>query len=420
MAITLGNSKTNNATGGNSFAVDKPDGNEGEVMVADILISSATYDLTPPSGWTKFPSTPVSTSTGTNSTNLRLFRYYKAVGASEPSSYTWQTVGGASVAWGGRIQNYIGVYTDAPLNVENSQSNADSANLTAPSIVTTVVNCLLIPCFAGGSKNAINVPSGFSERADFVWGNNSGRYEGCDKAQAAPGASGTIVAAWSAGTWTSVGSNAALVPGPITVTFQMSGGGVGGGEQSWAQGRGFQMSGGGIGGGTGRFYARSFQRQAKWFSNRLDGTLTIGTTRSLLRYPTDKLVNAFRDAVTTDGWDGIGIPTLLEISVSALHDVVTPAVLYELIALQESHSLDGEGKIQVQLLTEHGATPLHTYLVDLEKDRSRLRAPRVGRLKSMVIRLELPSDQLLNVEDLMYKEIVLPHAKRPRIGMKFA
>jgi hypothetical protein len=210
-------------------------------------------------------------------------------------------------------------------------------------------------------------------------------------------------------------------PVPLqSADFIGSGGGVGAGQMDSNVGVTARGSGGGIGGGTSRFYARSFQRQAKWFSNRLDGTLTIGTARSVLRYPTDKLVNAFRDAVTTDGWEGIGVPTLLEINISALHDVVTPAVLYELIALQESHSQDGEGKIQVQLLTEHGATPLHTYLVNLERDRSRLRAPRVGRLKSMVIRLEIPADQLLNVEDLIVKEILLPHVKRPRIGMKFA
>jgi hypothetical protein len=420
MAIALGNSTTKIQSGGSSFEMDTPSGvSSGDIMVADIIISSDSIVVTTPSGWTKFPSTPVKTATGYHSTALSLYRYWRAVGESEPSTHTWSIASGG-VHWGGRIQNYTGVYTDAPLNVENSQSNADSGNLTAPSVTTTVVNCLLVPCFAGGSANAINVPSGFSERADFVWGTSSGRYEGCDKSQAAAGATGTVVAAWSAGTWTSVGSNAALVPGPITATFQMSGGGIGGGEQAWAQGRGFQMSGGGIGGGTSRFYARSFQRQAKWFSNRLDGSLTIGTARSLLRYPSDKLVNAFRDAVTTDGWDGAGVPVLLEINISALHDVVTPAVLYELIALQESHSQDGEGKVEVQLLTEHGATPLHTYLVNLDKDRSRLRAPRVGRLKSMVIRLEIPADQLLNVEDLVMKEILLPHVKRPRIGMKFA
>lgn len=140
--------------------------------------------ITPPAGWTLIRRVDSTTVVGQAT-------YYRVIDGSEGASYTWTL--DTSVQNSGQMDLYR---SDAngvlSLDVENGQSNASSANVTAPSITTSVINTMLV--FGGGIAGAVTFtpPTGFTERTDV----NSGTI--AYKNQAASGATGAITATASA------------------------------------------------------------------------------------------------------------------------------------------------------------------------------------------------------------------------------
>lgn len=137
-------------------------------------------------------------------TNNKLAAFSR-IANSEPSSYTltWTTAGTAA----GAIFVASGTSVATLVDISGSQGNASNTSVTAPSVVTTTDDCLLV--FFGGVSGATattwTAPNGMEERADV--GSTGGApniaFTAAEQLLGAAGATGTRVA-----TVVSAGQNA--------------------------------------------------------------------------------------------------------------------------------------------------------------------------------------------------------------------
>lgn len=133
----------------------------GQLGIAAIWRGTNEAFTSVPSGWVEFSGSPFRL--GTTGDYVSLF--YKVLGGSEPSSYTW--------TWTTSVYTEIVALTIAdadpttPANQVAGQSNASSTTITCPAVTPSVANTLLL-CI-GGYDNDTSYTSntGMTERLDF-------------------------------------------------------------------------------------------------------------------------------------------------------------------------------------------------------------------------------------------------------------
>jgi hypothetical protein len=193
-----------------SIALQVPSGvHANHVMVAQVTArrdANPSMTITAPSGWTlvRSDSSPV---------GLRAQAIYvRVAGASEPSSYTWNSSQPASLAGG--IVAYANVNTTTPIDGSSGQYSATSAtSANAPSVTTTHETDLLLAFFAAfqteGTSNR-TLPSGMTRR----WVASSNAHDdaaSADQTLLTAGPSGTRMASFPTAA-PSIGALIALAP----------------------------------------------------------------------------------------------------------------------------------------------------------------------------------------------------------------
>jgi hypothetical protein len=157
--IALRSTKTGtNGVGSTSLVLTTPAGTQlGDVLIAHVVVNSASTVITAPSGWSLILITK-------SSSSVEEATFYKAASASEPASYTWTF--GASQPATGAMTSFIGVNTTSPIDASSGKYNGSTATTTFTQITTTVPNDMLL-AFAGVSGNTtVTPPSGFVEDYD--------------------------------------------------------------------------------------------------------------------------------------------------------------------------------------------------------------------------------------------------------------
>lgn len=181
----VGQAGSSDAT--NSLSIPVPTGTEeGDFLLAVVAGANDNADITASeSGWTVIQS-------NTNSSRLKTF--WRFAGASEPANYTFTRA--VSTGMLGSIHRVVGVDSTTPINV--SGTNFGSTNdPVAPSITTTVANCLKLCCCI--KNNGVNLtftpPANYTERTDQdangLLGAHTGDGTTATRPQAAAAASGT-------------------------------------------------------------------------------------------------------------------------------------------------------------------------------------------------------------------------------------
>ena len=108
---------------------------------------------------------------------------------------------------------YSGVSTSNPIDVSGGQTASSSANLTAPSVVTTVANAMLVGLYGMNGVRTLTQPAGMAERLEVANANGEKvTSEAADVVKATAGATGNKVAT-SASAGKNVGQLIALRPG---------------------------------------------------------------------------------------------------------------------------------------------------------------------------------------------------------------
>lgn len=137
---------------------------EGDFLLANVAVNGGNAAvITEPSGWTQILRTD-------NGSDISIISYYKIVGASEPSSYTW-SVDHQTTAEGG-ITRYTGVNTTNPINATSSNTGFGTVATTS-SLVTNSEYTEIVTLFAadiGKSANAgayFTTPTGMTEKYDI-------------------------------------------------------------------------------------------------------------------------------------------------------------------------------------------------------------------------------------------------------------
>lgn len=139
-----------------SRVVNKPTG----VAQNDVLLAVVTHDgaadVVTASGWSLLQYV--------SGSDIHAGIYYKIAGASEPSNYTFSTVG--SHAIGASIVAYRNVYLSAPIDGYSIQANAAGAAMPAPAVWSTSTQGRAV--FLGGITNnsAAAPPSSYTELVD--------------------------------------------------------------------------------------------------------------------------------------------------------------------------------------------------------------------------------------------------------------
>jgi hypothetical protein len=158
-AVISGTSVTgNNGGGATTLTINKPT----SLISGDLLLASITYDkganttISSPTGWTPIRAT-------NNGLNVGIATYYKFAGASEPSSYNW-TISPSRTAVGG-IVVYTGVEPINPIDT-TSDASGHSSSASAPSIITTEANEVIVAVFGIDDNRTFSTPTGFTEKFD--------------------------------------------------------------------------------------------------------------------------------------------------------------------------------------------------------------------------------------------------------------
>lgn len=169
------------------LAINKPDSvMPGDVMIAGVAVNGgAPATVTPPSGWNLILRTD-------NETNVSVLSYWKVVGTTEPSSYTW-TINSQTRAVGG-ITPYSGVDTTNPVDVASGASDRSTIAI-APAITTSVDDTEIITLFAYNAGvtngNHFEIPVGMNEKYDTTNTPFGPSLASHDMEQAVAGGSGT-------------------------------------------------------------------------------------------------------------------------------------------------------------------------------------------------------------------------------------
>lgn len=155
--------------------------------------------VTPPSGFTEAPDSPV-----VNSAPFNLHVFWKRATAGDTGTYSFTWSG---APWRSAVAvRYTGAITSGnPLDVTASAVKTTTADGSAPAVsdTTTGIDELLVWAGALFNEGTCSTPSGFTERADIGTGNGLGLAVD-DKAQAVAGGTGSITATFSVNGQTAV------------------------------------------------------------------------------------------------------------------------------------------------------------------------------------------------------------------------
>jgi len=138
----------------NDFVVNMPSVRpDGDLYIAQIVMNEDPTITTIPSGWTEienwYQAGP--------GQDVRLATYWK-IGSSELATYTWSSEW--SVLWVGAIHRISGFDLNNPIHKSNI-SRGESANPIAPSVTTTIDECLILRMFGADDNNTVtDWPSG--------------------------------------------------------------------------------------------------------------------------------------------------------------------------------------------------------------------------------------------------------------------
>ncbi|MFJ7566547.1 DUF6701 domain-containing protein [Herminiimonas sp. NPDC097707] len=150
--------------GGNVLTINKPVG----VLADDIMIASISVGLngivvTPPSGWILVRQVVRS---GTNSSTLQT--YYRVATGSDPASYSWTFSGGTHVGAVGGITAFSGADLVTPIANEAGAATNSATTHTAPSVITSKANSMLVTVHEYSSSGTWTPPGGMTEAVDIA------------------------------------------------------------------------------------------------------------------------------------------------------------------------------------------------------------------------------------------------------------
>src|SRR5574343_1803581 len=166
MAVTYNSTQEDGSTSTTSVVITKPTSTaEGDLLLAQIIISDNSLTITAPSGWTLINSISVSV-------NQKSSIYYKLATNSEGSNYTWSW--GSAVQAKGYISRFTGHLPSAPINTSNGTSDTSSSTtLTQSGITPTTENCMLV--FFTSNSNSRTVSNYAIATSNPTW---TERYDG--------------------------------------------------------------------------------------------------------------------------------------------------------------------------------------------------------------------------------------------------
>ena len=184
-----------------SIAVTVPAASQvGDVLIGHISVDDDTPGFNTPSGWTLV-------ATNTAGDGWGHAAYYRVADGTEPASYTFSwTISAESTA---AISLYSGIDAGAPINA-TATSHGDDSPLTAPSVVTTVADTVVVRLVSADHSHDFSPPGGHTERYDLSSGDVSGST--ADTSQSTIGATGTANFVYGNDKWTTTTIALAAAP----------------------------------------------------------------------------------------------------------------------------------------------------------------------------------------------------------------
>jgi hypothetical protein len=182
---------TSATTETNTLTLPRPAGVEaGDIMIAQVTVENSVTQLVNPTGWTVIASV-------SETSNIGMRTYWRRVGTSEPTSYSFGTSGKKA---SGGIVAYRGVNQTAPIDISGSGAG-NATQMVAPSVSTSRGNGVVVALFGNKAKTAAHaVPPGMSrlwvttDQLDF-------RSSAADEPRPTAGPTGTRSAGASTDAW---------------------------------------------------------------------------------------------------------------------------------------------------------------------------------------------------------------------------
>lgn len=225
MSIALRSTAVAHNFGSSSVTCNVPAG----VVDGDVMVAFAFTAGSPQGGATADAAWGSSLTNAADATNGIEGRAWVRVASGEPASYSFGVANGTDDVVV-LIAAYTGVVSPGPVDASNSQGNASSVNIVAPSVTAANANEMLVGSFGvrGQGSGTIGAASGMTaEVTDNTFSGNSGLL--CDIEDQ------LLVASGATGTRTATAPAAARNVGLLVLLIPAGGGGGGAAPALFAQ-----------------------------------------------------------------------------------------------------------------------------------------------------------------------------------------
>ena len=166
---------------------------DGDLMIAHVVATGGTSTtITPPTGatWNLINSTD-------STTDVKSAIYYRVASSETAGTTTYSWGLSASLFSVGAVVAYSGVDTSSPIDISGGQANISSASVTAPAVITTVTDTMVVAFFTVAVNAAYTAPADMTSTMRYTGiqtGANGATTAAGDVTQTAAGSTGTKVA----------------------------------------------------------------------------------------------------------------------------------------------------------------------------------------------------------------------------------
>lgn len=156
-----------------------------------------------------------------------------------------------------------------------------------------------------------------------------------------------------------------------------------------------------------------------WFSNRRDKTLTIGVSSGLLKYPNRDQPPLYEDGISTRGSsEHRPVKLRLLLNIGDLYSLLRQASALDYILDHKGSSDDGQGRFEITIYKDGLDLAIGTFTHLVDEKALAMGIGAVGESERMLLEFTIPTEQLLNVRDLLLSTFALRYVRHPRPGVQ--
>lgn len=149
------------------------------------------------------------------------------------------------------------------------------------------------------------------------------------------------------------------------------------------------------------------------FSKKSDGTIVIGYSTNLLKYP---IRTSWLDEVTSGGSGGQGYDSWVTLNIGDVYALLKSNILYCAVLDYVGASISGTGTVQLDFYANRETAAFHTVTISVDQLPYTMVLPPRGQIDSLRIKVSVPSGQLSDIKNFDVSSMSVGMTQITRVG----